>query len=141
MEPVDYMDTFIAVADDCPVERGTIPPGDTSAAARAFRLIRENPYGFTSGDVLFAIHAPRQGIAPAQSVAARRESYTRGRPCPRTSDLCRRYGRGTHADSTGRVALVAMETPEYAEFVSGRRRGASGSTITRAKALRRARVP
>ena len=140
MEPVDYVDTFIAVADDCPVTRGTIPPGHTSAAARAFRLIAEHPYRFTSGDVLFAIHADRHGIAPAEAEVARRAFYARSRPCLRTSDLCRRYGWGIHADSTGRIALVAVETAAYAEFVSGRRRGGSGSPTTCTEALRRSRA-
>ncbi len=72
MEPVDYMDTFIAVADDCPATRGTIPPGSESVAARTFRLVAEHPYRFTSGDVIFSVRADRLGIRKPERAAARR---------------------------------------------------------------------
>ena len=127
MDPVDYIDTFIAVAEDSEATRGTVPPstaGGPSVAARAFQMIAEHPYRFTSGDVIFTVFADRRAIPAQDRSAARQEFYSRGQPCLRSSDLGKRYGWGIHADGEGRIALVGVETPEYAEFLS-----ASGAAL------------
>ena len=62
VDPVDCTDTFIACADDCPAQKGTVPPGSESIAARTWRLISESPYRCTSGDVIFTAYAGRQEI-------------------------------------------------------------------------------
>ena len=142
MESVDYVDTFIAAADDCPVEQGTVPPpgrGGPSVAARTYELIAGAPYRYTSGDVLFAVHADRAGIPDAERPAPRREFFARPQPCLRSSPLGKRYGWGVHADAAGRLALVAAGTAEYADFVEGRRRTASGDPVRVVKAMRNAR--
>ncbi len=143
VEPVDYVDTFIAVAEDCPAEAGTAPPpgrGDPSVAARTYQLIAAAPYRLTSGDVLFTVHADRAGIPEAERAAARREFYARSQACLRSSPLGKRYGWGIHADGQGRVALVARESPEYAEFVEGRRTTSSGEPVRVVRAMRNARA-
>lgn len=140
MEPVDYKDTFIAVADDCPATRGTIPPGSESVAARTFRLVTERPYRLTSGDMIFSVHADRVGIPEPERRAARRAFYARGQACLRSSDLGKRYGWGIHADSEGRIALVGLGTPAYAEFVSGLRTSGSGAPVTLTRAMRNSRA-
>lgn len=61
--------------------------------------------------------------------------------CLRSSDLGKRYGWGISADGAGRIALVGVDTPEYAEFVSGQRRTASGAPVTVTKAMRSSRPP
>ncbi|WP_114454984.1 DUF6157 family protein [Halopolyspora algeriensis] len=142
MERVDYRDTFIAVAEDSPAETGTVPPSrseNPSIAARTYRLIAEHPYGFTSGDVLFTVFADRQGIPETGRETARAEFHSRSRACLRSSDLGKRYGWGIHADSHGCLALYGVETPQYAEFVSGRRRSESGAPITVTRAMRSSR--
>ena len=142
MEPVDYADTFIAVADDTPATEGTAPPvaaGNPSVAARMFELLAGNPYRYTSGDVIFTVYADRRGIPEPARAAARSEFYSRGQACLRSADLGKRYGWGIHADAEGRIALVGVETTEYAEFVSGRRRSASGAPIKVTKAMRSSR--
>ncbi|MBV8933394.1 MAG: hypothetical protein JOZ47_11195 [Kutzneria sp.] len=139
MEGVDYVNTFIAVADDCPVTRGTPPPlkPDTpSVAARTYQMIADHPYGFTAGDVIFTVFADRRGIPRGERAQARAEFYAKGQPCLRASDLGKRYGWGVHADADGRVALYGMQTAEYAELATGRWRGAEIATT---KAMRRAR--
>ena len=144
MDPVDYVDTFIAVADDSTATRGTVPPsteGNPSVAARTFHMVAEHPYRFTSGDVIFTVFADRRGIPEQERAAARREFYSRSQACLRSSGLGKRYGWGIRADADGRIALVGVETPEYAEFVSGRRRSASGSPVKLTKAMRSSRAP
>jgi hypothetical protein len=144
MEPVDYVDTFIAVADDSTATKGTVPPdaaGNPSVAASTFQRVAEHPYRFTSGDVIFAVFADRRGVPEPERAAARDEFYSRSQACLRASDLGKRYGWGIHADADGRIALVGVETPEYAEFVSGQRRSASGTPVKLTKAMRSSRAP
>ena len=144
MEQLDYLDAFIAVADDSTATRGVAPPSSpakASVAARTFQMLAERPYRYTSADVLFTVFADRRGIAEHERAAARREFFSRSQACLRSSDLGKRYGWGIHADGDGRLALVGVETAEYAEFVSGRRRSAAGAPIKLTKAMRRARAP
>lgn len=139
MERVDYLDTFIAVAEDSSAVEGTPPPfkpENPSIAARTYLMIAERPYEFTSGDVIFAVFADRNGIAEVDRAAARAEFYSRSRACLRSSELAKRYGWGVHADSRGRVALHGVETSEYAEFVAGERRSESGGPVTVTRAMR-----
>lgn len=55
-------DTFIGVADDCPTGRTQEPLIDDSPviAALHWHLIAERPYGRTSDDVIFKMHAVRR---------------------------------------------------------------------------------
>ena len=144
VDPVDYVDTFIAVADDSTATVGTVPPSkpdNPSVASRTFEMISEHPYRYTSGDVIFVVFADRRGIPGEERTAARREFYSRGQPCLRSSDLAKRYGWGIHADGAGRIALVGVETAEYAEFVSGRNPRSGGEPVKVTKAMRSSRVP
>jgi hypothetical protein len=121
MERVDYVDTFIAVAEDCDAQRGTLPPvreNSPSVAARTYRLIAEHPYRYTSGDVIFTVYADRQGIPAGQRAAARAQFYARGQACLRGSDLGKRYGWGIHADQEGKLALYGVDTAEYAALTA-----------------------
>jgi len=141
VDPVDYVDTFIAVADDCPVTRGTVPPdrqGDPSVAARTFVMVSAQPYRFTSGDVIFTVFADRHGIPENERGAARAKFYSKGQACLRSSDLGKRYGWGIHADAEGRIALVGVETAEYTELVAGRR-GPAGTPVRVTRAMRSSR--
>ena len=116
MHTTDYVSTFIEVADDCPVTAAEIPPlrGDTKSVANLqFDLISERPYGHTSDDILFQVHAIRQGIAANELGAERERLFSKGQPCLRSSPLAKRYGWGIHSDAAGRVALVPVGSPEY----------------------------
>jgi len=143
MEKVDYVDSFIAVADDCPVMEGTPPPagrGGPSIVARSFAMIHEHPYRYTSAEVIFTVYADRRGIAEADREEAWAEFYARGQACLRASDLGRRYGWGIHADAEGRLALVGMETDAYRRFVAGEERAGSGEPVALTRAMARARA-
>ncbi|WP_243789890.1 DUF6157 family protein [Saccharopolyspora gloriosae] len=143
MERVDYVDTFIAVAEDCPATTGTPPPvkdDAPSVAARTYRLISAHPYEFTSGDVIFTVFADRHAIPDEDRVNARLEFYARSQPCLRSSQLGKRYGWGIHADARGHLALYAVDGPEYADFVSGRRFSDSGEPLTLTEAMRSSRA-
>jgi len=142
VEPVDYADTFIAVADDCAASAGTPPPfnpENPSVAARTHQMIAEHPYEFTSGDVIFTVWADRHGIPDVERAAARAAFYSKSQACLRSSDLGKRYGWGIHADAHGGVALFGVETPEYAQFVSDHGRHGSGSPVALTRAMRSSR--
>jgi hypothetical protein len=63
----NYVNTFIEVADDCPVTGAEEPPlkgtGKTVAAAQ-YDLLATRPYELTSDDLLFDVHAERAGTLP-----------------------------------------------------------------------------
>lgn len=142
MDNVDYFDTFIAVSPDSRAATATAPPprGDSlTVAGRTFSMLDGHPYEHTSGDVIFTVMADRAGIPQADRPAARAEFFSRGRACLRSSDLGKRYGWGLHHDAEGRVALVAVDSPEYAEFAAGRAPGGGSVAVT--AAMRSSRTP
>ena len=74
--------------------------------------------------------ADRAGIPEADRPAARAEFFSRA--CLRSSDLGKRDGWGLHHDAEGRVALVAVDSPEYAAFAPGRTPGGGSVSVTAA---------
>lgn len=135
MHTTNYFNTFIEVSEDCPVHEAIVPPNkneEKSLARLEYELLSENPYIFTSDDIIFQVHAMRKGI-PAEELEASRGGYfSKGRPCMRSSPLSKRYGWGTSHDAAGRVALVASGTPEYMALLSN-------PALTHKKALRNAK--
>lgn len=116
MKTTNYYDTFISVADDCPVNIAEIPPQkgqDKTVANMQFELIKDNPYGYTSDDILFLVYAIRNGISDKDFQKERETFFSKGQPCFRSSPLTKRYGWGVHCDSKGKIALYAVESDEY----------------------------
>ena len=64
MHTTNYNNTFIEVAEDCPVEESDFPSlrKKKSAVRIQYALISEHPYEFTSDDVIFAVHAGKNDI-------------------------------------------------------------------------------
>ncbi|MEJ6553795.1 DUF6157 family protein [Microbacterium esteraromaticum] len=115
----NYVNTFIEVSDDCPVEYGVEPPiaENLSIAALHYRLLSDEPYTRTSDDLLFETHALRKSIDPADA-DARAEFFSKGQACLRASPLSKRYGWGTHHDEQGRVAMFPRDSEEYAALAA-----------------------
>ena len=131
----NYFDTFIEAAEDCPATEGIPPPykeGNKTVAALQFELIRQNPYRFTSDDVLFRTFAQRNGVDRNEYDEARKRFFSQGQPCFRASPLGKRYGWGIHSDSNGKIALYGLETTEYRNFVENNK-------IKKVKAMRNKR--
>jgi len=115
MHSTNYYDAFIEVADDCPAEVAEVPPprnGRPTVAGIQFEMISENPYRYTSDDVAFGVHARRASLE--QNDEQREAFFSKGRPCLRSSPLTKRYGWGVHSDGSGKVALYAVESDDYA---------------------------
>lgn len=116
MGSTDYHDTFIGVAGDCPVSTAEEPPAPAkgpTVASLQYELIAQHPYEFTSDDVLFEVHAIRQGIDEGSRQEAREAFFAKPQACLRSSPLAKRYGWGIHHDAEGRIALVPLGSDEY----------------------------
>lgn len=117
----NYQNTFIAVADDCPVAQGEMPPvkeGNKTVANLQFELVYENPYKFTSDDVLFQVYALRNQVSPTEMKEARAEFFSKGQPCFRASPLPKRYGWGVDSNAEGKIALYGCETDAYKKLAA-----------------------
>jgi hypothetical protein len=123
---MNYYDTFIQVAPDCPAREAVVPTGkrETKSVPQIeYELLSGSPYTFTQEEVLFAVHVERQVIGKSELKSRRAalwaEFFGKPRACLRASMLPKKYGWGLHFDSEGRVALVAMESEEYRALVGG----------------------
>jgi hypothetical protein len=116
----NYTNTFIEVAEDCPVGSAEIPPKkseERTAAVIQFEMVYDNPYKFTSDDVVFQVFAEKNNIKNKTQLTAEREKfYSKGQPCLRSSPLTKRYGWGVHNNAEGKVAIFAVESSEYKKF-------------------------
>ena len=116
----NYFDTFIEVAEDTRSDHGTRPPSKADKKTIAeiqYELIANNPYKFTSDDILFQVFADRNDLTKAEHKKAREEFFSKGQACLRASPLTKTYGFGVHCDGNGKVAVYGVETNEYQQFV------------------------
>ena len=115
MHTTNYSDTFIEVADDCKAESGTVPPekAERTIARIHYDLISGEPYGHTSDEVVFAAFAEKHHVDADSLEEKRREFFSKGQPCLRSSPLGKAYGWGFHFDEASRVAIVGRGSPEY----------------------------
>jgi hypothetical protein len=112
----NYTDTFITVAEDCPATMAEIPSpkGDAKTiASLQFDMISQHPYQFTSDDVIFEAYAIRHDLSKSEYEQARKDFFSKGQACLRSSPLAKRYGWGFHHDAAGKVALVGVGTERY----------------------------
>lgn len=116
----NYFDTFIEVSEDTKATSGKIPNSknnNKTVAEHQFDLIAKNPYKFTSDDVFFQVYADRNDLTQAEYEQARAQFFSKGQPCFRASPLTKTHGFGIHSDNEGRVALYAIDSEEYANFL------------------------
>ena len=120
MHSTNYFDTFIEVAEDSPANSAEMPPvkvDKKSVANMQFDMLWENPYKYTSDDVFFTVFARRRDISKGEWEEERQKFFSKGQPCFRASPLTKRYGWGIHSNSEGKVAMYALESEEYQQFV------------------------
>lgn len=132
----NYENTFIEIAEDCPVSTGEMPPikGDKKSVANIqFDMLYDSPYQHSSDDIFFQVYALRKALLFADLEAERANFFSKGQPCFRASPLTKRYGWGIHSDEKGKVAMYAVESEEYKKFVSD-------GAVTKVKAMRSKRI-
>lgn len=120
---MNYIDTFITVADDSGAEKSVVPEergGKKTVAVIQYEMLVDDPYKYTQEDVLFETHVRHKGIPAAELKTKRKqvreEFFAKEQPCLRTSPLARKYGWGFHFDPKGKVAMVPMESREYKQL-------------------------
>ena len=135
-----YYNTLIEVAPDTRARAGIVPPerdGKKSIALLEYELISAAPYVHTQEEVQFAVHVTRTGIDSRELELRRQELwdefFSRSRACMRSSPLPKLYGWGLHFNGEGRVALVAMESAEYARLLND-------PSVTKTRAMRSRRA-
>lgn len=119
MYSTNYYDTFIQVAEDCPVTVTEVPPvkGDNKSVANIqFDMMAHHPYEFTSDDVIFEAYALKNNISGAEKAAGREQYFSKGQACLRSSTLAKRYGWGIHSNADGRVAVYGLGSDEYEQY-------------------------
>lgn len=111
----NYFNTFIQIADDCPISSGEIPPAKESktVANLQFEMVSKNPYKFTSDDILFQVYADKNDLTKSEYKEARVKFFSKGQPCFRASPLTKRYGWGVHHDKDGKMAIYGAESVDY----------------------------
>ena len=118
---VNYYDTFIEVADDCPVTVAEVPHargGRRTKPALEYEMIANHPYTYTEEDIAFEMHAILHDLPKPTWPEERRKFLSKGHPNLRVSALAKRYGWGIHNDAKGKIALIAVESPEYRRLMS-----------------------
>lgn len=130
----NYFDTFIEVAEDTKATGGTKPPAKDkkTVAEMQFELIAQNPYKYTSDDVLFQVFADRNDLTKSEYKAGREQFFSKGQPCFRASPLTKTYGFGIHNNQEGKMALYGMETEEYKKMLED-------SNLQKVKAMKSSR--
>lgn len=92
-------------------------------------MVYNNPYKYTSDDVLFGVFALRKEFEQNELPEQREHYFSKGQACFRASPLTKQYGWGVHANAEGKIAIYGVETEEYKRFLAD-------ESITKVKAMR-----
>ncbi|MDP9314646.1 MAG: DUF6157 family protein [Chloroflexota bacterium] len=139
---MSYTETFIQVAEDCPVTTAVVPTATgpkKSLHVLQYELLAAAPYSYTHEDLLFEVYVRHRSIpqheVEMRGAEIRAELLQKSHPCLRASLLPKKYGWGVHYDAAGRIAIYARESNEYQQFTQT----ASGS-VKQLKAMRNKRA-
>ncbi|EKF54626.1 hypothetical protein I215_11724 [Galbibacter marinus] len=121
MHTTNYFDSFILVSEDTKVSCGTKPPlraNKATVATLQYDLLVNNPYLYTSDELLFKVFAERNNISQETYPQMKSDFFSKGRACLRASPLPKTYGFGIHANSQGKLAIFAMESQQYERLLN-----------------------
>ncbi|MCU7616460.1 DUF6157 family protein [Chryseobacterium sp. PBS4-4] len=127
----NYINTFIEVAEDCPVSISQIPSEkkEKTIANLQYEFLIKSPYQYTSDDLIFQCYKIKNEISESEKDSERDKFFSKGQPCLRCSALAKRYGFGFHHNEEGKVALIPIENKEYQYFLMN-------DSIKKVKAMR-----
>lgn len=131
----NYKNTFIEVAEDCPVKTAEIPTvkRNKTLANIQFEIIFKNSYTFTSDEVLFECYIQTNNISESEKEEAENLFFSKRQACFRSSALAKRYGFGFHFNEDKKVAIFPLESEDYKNFVEN-------ENLTKIKAMRSKRA-
>ncbi|MTH53353.1 hypothetical protein GKZ89_07985 [Bacillus mangrovi] len=113
-----YQNTLITASDDSGKTSAAVPAargGKPTAASIEYELIVNNPYRYTQEDVQFQSHLARY---PEQAGLSRDEFFSNPKACFRASPLVKKFGWGIHYDQQGKIALIELQSPQYAQLLN-----------------------
>ena len=120
---MSYKDTFITVAIDCPLERSEIPFSKREKKPIhmiQYELLDESPYFYNHEELIFEVFIRKENLS-IKTKSEKKELwdklFSKGHPCLRASALTKKYGFGAHYNENGKIALYAMESNEYKNFL------------------------
>jgi Family of unknown function (DUF6157) len=131
MHTTNYINTFIEVAEDCPVKSAEVPAqkGEAKSVANLhFEMIEAHPYQYTSDDVIFKTFAVKNNLE-SNLENERNQFFSKGQACMRCSPLTKRYGWGVHSNEEGKIAIFPRESEDYQRFLKD-------ESVKRVKAMR-----
>src|SRR6266536_2784979 len=114
-------DTLIEIADGCPASEAQVPKARGDKKTKAvieYELLAKHPYEYTEEDIAFDTYAALHHIPRAIWPKERREFLRKGHPHLRVPALPKRYGWGIYNNAEGKVALIAVESPEYEHLMN-----------------------
>jgi uncharacterized protein DUF6157 len=117
---MNYHDTLIEVADDCPTKRALVPQargGRRTKAVVEYEILVEHPYSRTEEDIAFETYAVLHDIPKGIWHEERKKFLSKGHPHLRVSPLAKRYGWGIHNNAAGKIALIAVESARYKQLL------------------------
>lgn len=120
MHTTNYYNTLIEVSEDTKATSAEIPPqkGEKKSIANMqFEILANEPYHHTSDDLIFEIYALRKGFPKKEWKQLRKDFYSKGQACLRTSPLAKIYGWGIHHNQEGKLAIYPMESHEYQKLL------------------------
>ncbi|HET8838584.1 MAG TPA: DUF6157 family protein [Flavobacteriaceae bacterium] len=122
---MSYKNTFVKVAEDCPIAHSEIPPTRNEKIpihVFQYELLMKYPYKLSHEELIFEIYLRQnklpEDLSDAMADSIRDKLFSKGHPCMRASALTKRYGFGAHYDEEGKIALYPMESEEYQSFLN-----------------------
>jgi hypothetical protein len=117
---MNYHNALIEVAEDSPAAVARVPQaqgGRKTKAVIEYELLAKHPYTYTEEDIAFEVHANLHDIPTADRPEERMKFLSKGHPHLRVSALAKRYGWGLHNNAEGKIALIAVESPDYKQLL------------------------
>src|SRR2546429_4185419 len=117
---MNYFDTLIEVADDCPTKKAQVPlarGGKKTKAVVEYEILVKHPYSHTEEDIAFETYAVLRDIPKDIWPKERKKFLSKGHPHLRVSPLTKRYGWGIHNNVAGKIALIAVESSRYKQLL------------------------
>ena len=82
---MNYHDTLIEIADDCPATEGQVPAargGKKTKAVVEYELLVNHPYAYTEEDIAFEVYAVLHANPDGQPAEGARDVFEQGAPAP-----------------------------------------------------------
>jgi len=122
---MSYTNTFIKVADDCPVVTSEVPVSKKDKKPMhliQYELLKQHPYTYDHEALIYEVFIKYREISEdvleKESEKIKTELFSKGHPCLRASALTKRYGFGAHYNEQGKIAIYPMESKDYEAFMA-----------------------